>query len=260
MKGSLGMVGSCFVMLFALSHDPVLTAQVDEASARNIALVSIRSGLDLQSDDFLKLWRDEQLEQELAEVARRQQVPLLVFKASQTGIEFKDGIMTNHVHTDGYDISTIAVNTSTGNAYRIQGYKYSSTEFRKMMLSIGLKIQHVSQVAMLGIVYREINPDHLYDVGVPGLLELKQDAENRCAPELRPRDVRRFERWWKNAHAAYQGKSFKEVDTSDGNSFSAEWVIFAAGGLHDSCAGKPVRIRLRICGDGNISLPEFSPL
>ena len=260
MNRGLGLVCACFSMLCALSHGPVLVAQVDESSARKLALASIRSGLDLQPDDFLQLWRDEQLEQELAEAAQRQQVPLFVFKTSQTGVEFKDGIMTNHVHADGNDISTVAVNTSTGETYRIQGYKNSSAEFREMVLSIGLKIKNVSQVATLGIVYREINPDHLYDVGIPSILDLKHDVENRCSPELRPSDVRRFERWWKNAYAAYQEKSFKEVDASDGNSFFAEWVIFAAGGLNDSCAGKPVRIKLRMYGDGNISPPEFSPL
>jgi hypothetical protein len=106
-------------------------AQVTDQAEREQASNTLRSQLHLKPNQFLRVQRDEELEQLLAAVVSRPSWSEFIDKASEEGDEIKEHVIVHHIVMDGDPTFTIAVSPVNGTAYRIQGFSDSLSRVRE---------------------------------------------------------------------------------------------------------------------------------
>lgn len=245
------------LMLFTLAAPT--KAQVSDTAAREQTGNVVRSQLHLKSDQFLRVQRDEKLEQLLATVAGRSEGLEFIYQVSQAGDEIKGNAVVHHIFTDADPTYIVAVNPTDADVYRIHGFTDSLSEFGKLMTATKVKVLSPDQAEAVADFYREVNPERRSMTQIPGLLELKQAAELQCQAVPFDPNEKDFEAWWKHAKTLYSGASFQQTATHSDGGYSVEWIVLSSPGA-GLCGGAALRARLEVSSDGHVGKLSFVPL
>ena len=234
-------------------------AQVTDRAAREQASSTVRSQLRLKPGQFLRVQRDEELEQLLAAVVSRPSWSEFIYKASEEGDEIKEHIVVHHIVMDGDPTFTISVSPMTGTAYRIQGFSDSLAEFEKLMKEANVRVSSPEQAEAVADFYRSVNPERRSMTPIFSLLDLKQAAERQCQSVPFDPNEREFDAWWKHAKPLYADVRFPQTVTPGGTGYLVEWTVLSSA-APGNCGGAPLRVQLDVGSDGHVGQIAFSPL
>jgi hypothetical protein len=235
-------------------------AQMDERVARDLATSVVRRQLDLKTDKFLHVQRDEALEQLLAEVISKPSSSEFIYRASQEGDEVKGNTVIPHIYMDVDPSYIIAVSSADGNTYRIQGFSDSMAELERMMIAVNVKVWSPLQAVDIAVFYRAVNPQRRSMDPLFSLIDLKQAAERQCMTgSYNDAEEAKFNAWWKRARHLYSDLQFEPEPVAQDNGFIEEWIVLSTAGP-GLCGGAPLRARLRIGSDGSIGEISFRPV
>jgi hypothetical protein len=233
-------------------------AQVTERAAREQASGTIRSQMYLKADQFLRVQRDDELEQLLAAAVSRPSWSEFIYRASEEGDEIKEQVVVHHIVMDGDPTFTVAVSPVTGTAYRIQGFSDSLAEFEKLMKEANVRVSSAEQAEAVAGFYRSVNPERRSMTPLLSLLDLKQAAERQCQPVPFDPNEREFEAWWKRAKLVYADVRFSQTAARGGNGYLVQWTVLSSAGP-GNCGGAPLRAQLDVGSDGHVGKIAFSP-
>lgn len=260
-------------VIFALILLPTIvalaTAQVTEQAARqqasNVVRAELHSRLGVNSDQFLSIHRDEDLEESLAiATVGWRSGPVFIYKVSPTGVEVKDNAIVNHVATDIDLLYIVAVNSIDGNNYRIHGFgpTQSLAEFEKMITALKMHVAGPDQAESLAEFYRKVNPENLEGLTpILRLMQFKQAAEQQCQIHAKSFDLgeKAFIAWWNHAEPLYATLSFRQTAVSHGGGYLIEWIVLSSP-ADENCGGAPMRATLEVSSDGHLSKLSISPI
>jgi hypothetical protein len=233
--------------------------QMTDQAARQKAQDIVRSQLDLRSEQFLGIRRDEELEQDLAAIVGGLAGSEFIYRVSQAGDEIKDHAVVHHLFMDIDPTYHVAVNRVDGSVYRIQGFRDSKAEFNKLMSAVKVKISSLDQAEALADFFRTVNPEHYSMTRISGLLDLKQAAERQCQAVPFDPNEKDFEAWWKHTKPPYEKVRFDQTAAHSGSGYVVEWIVLSAEGP-GLCGGAPLRAVLEVERDGEIGKLTFIPL
>jgi hypothetical protein len=234
-------------------------ALIDERDAREQAGAAVRAQLSLNAEQFLRVQRDEKLEQLLAEATSMPSGPDFIYRASQAGDEIKVNTVVHHIFMDIDPTYIIAVSQVDRTTYRIQGFSDSMTEFEKLMMAPKTRISDPDQAEAVAEFYEAVNPQRRSMARIVSLIDLKQAAERQC--QTNPFDVGEaaFSVWWKRAKPRYADLQFKRTATPQDSGYIVEWIVLSSAGP-GLCGGAPLRAHLKISSDGRVGEITFAPL
>ena len=232
-----------------------MTDQAARQKAQNI----VRSQLDLRSEQFLGIRRDEELEQDLAAIVGGLAGSEFIYRVSQAGDEIKDHAVVHHMVMDNDPTYLVAVSPVDGSVYRIQGFRDSKVEFNNLMLAVKVTISSPDQAEALADFFRTVNPEHHSMTRISGLLDLKQAAERQCQAVPFDPNEKDFEAWWKHTKPLYEKVPFDQTATRSGSGYVVEWIVLSAEGP-GLCGGAPLRVMLEVGTNGEIGKLTFIPL
>ena len=251
------------VMALAMLVAPAHT-QMTDLSARELVRNSIGSHLHFSPNQFLRIERDEELEQSLATAVSRASWSEFIYKASQSGDEIKENVVIHHILMDFDPTYIIAVSPKDGSIFWIHGFGLADSlaEFERLMRAAGLKVSSADQAEYVADFYRAVNPENFSLLNpISSLIDLKQAAERQCQGGLGSFDAdqKAFNAWWKRAKPLYEGISFKQTAAPSGGGYVVEWIVLSSAGP-GNCGGAPLRARLEVSSDGQVGKVTFSPL
>lgn len=247
--------GVALLSALGMHADGQMTDQAARQKAQNI----VRSQLDLRSEQFLGIRRDEELEQDLAAIVGGLAGSEFIYRVSQAGDEIKDHAVVHHMVMDNDPTYLVAVSPVDGSVYRIQGFRDSKVEFNNLMLAVKVTISSPDQAEALADFFRTVNPEHHSMTRISGLLDLKQAAERQCQAVPFDPNEKDFEAWWKHTKPLYEKVPFDQTATRSGSGYVVEWIVLSAEGP-GLCGGAPLRVMLEVGTNGEIGKLTFIPL
>lgn len=243
-------------------------AQMTEHLAREQASNTVRSELRLRvnfkPDQFLAIYRDEELEQSLAVAVGGQAGSMFIYKASQDGVEIRQNTIVYHTLMDGDSLFIVVVNPRDGSIYRIHGFGHTESlaELERLMTAVKIHVASADQAEALADFYRMVNPEN-YESLTPilRLMELKQAAERQCQSGAKSFDAgeKAFAAWWKHAEPLYAALPFQQRAVPYGSGYLVEWIVLSSPS-GENCGGAPLRVRLEVGSDGHVGKVTFSPI
>jgi hypothetical protein len=233
---------------------------VTEQAAREQARNTVRSQLNLRTDQFLGVHRDEALEEVLALAIGRRVGSEFIYRVSPIGDEIKEGAVVHHVSTDADLVYVIGISAADGSINRIRGFPDSLSEFDNLMAAARIKVSGSEQAEAVAGFYRGVNPENLSLTPISSLIELKQAAERQCQTSSFEAGEEAFDTWWKHARPLFAHVPFTQTATHHGSGYLVEWTVLSSAAPSGSCGGAPLRARLEVGSDGRISKLTFSPL
>jgi hypothetical protein len=254
-KRSSTIFGVAIVSMLVAQANAHVTDQAEREQTSN----TLRSQLHLKPNQFLRVQRDEELEQLLAAVVSRPSWSEFIYKASEEGDEIKEHVIVHHIVMDGDPTFTIAVSPVNGTAYRIQGFSDSLAEFEKLMKEANVKVSSPEQAEAVADFYRAVNPERRSMTPLSSLFDLKQAAERQCQAVPFDPNEREFEAWWKDAKPLYVEVRFPQTTIPSGTGYLVEWTVLSSE-APGNCGGAPLRAQLEVDSDGHVGQITFSPL
>jgi hypothetical protein len=245
------ILGTALLSAVAL---PPMSGQITDQSAREQVRNVVRSELHLKPDGFLRVQRDEKLEQLLAMAVLRPSWLMFIYEVSEEGVEIKENTVIYHTRSD--------FNPADGITYRIRGFGFADSlaDFEKLMTAARLKVSSPEQAQSIADFYRGVNPENnLSLTPIWSLINLKQAVERECETSSLDAGEKAFDAWWKRAKPLYLDASFKETVTPSGDGYFVEWVILSSAG-HDKCGGAPLRARIEVSSDGHVGKVAYSAI
>jgi hypothetical protein len=256
----LGTILSAFVLP---AHTQV-TEQTAREQARGIVRAELSAKVHFKADQFLGIYRDEDLELSLAIAAVGWRGgPWFIYNISPTGVEIKEDVIVNHVATDADFMYLVAVNAANGTAYRVHGFGLAESlaEFQKLLTAAKIAVSSTDQAEALADFYRKVNPENYQDLTpISSLIELKQAAERKCQTSSFDASEKAFDAWWNGGKARFEKIPFRQTATSKGSGYFVEWVVLSSSGPGEACGGAPLRARLEVNRDGQVGRLTFLPL
>lgn len=256
--------GISVLATFLVRANAQVTEQAAREQASNIVRSELHSRLNLKSDQFLSIHRDEDLEQSLAIATVGWRVgPVFIYKISPTGIEIKENSIVNHVATDAEFMYVVAISSADGSSYRIHGFGHAESlaDFERLMSAQKMRVGP-DQAEALADFYRRVNPEN-YEAVTPilRLMELKQAAERQCQSGAKSFDAgeKAFAAWWKHAEPLYAALPFQQRAVPHGSGYFVEWIVLSSA-AKGNCGGAPLRARLEVSSDGHVGKVTFSPV
>lgn len=258
------------ILWLALLATPMVTAnaQVTEQSARKQATDIVRSELEstinFKSDEFLRIWRDEELEQTLEVAVGGQSGLVFIYKVSPEGVEFKKDAVVYHMWCDFEPVFFVVINPRDGSAYRIHdfGLEQSLAEFERLVTALKVHVASSDQAESLAEFYRDVNPENYASLTpVLSLMELKQAAEVQCQSGAKSFDSgeKAFAGWWRHAEPLYADLLFQPKAIPSQGGYLVDWIVLSTPSK-SNCGGSPLHVRLQVSQDGHIGKPAFSPI
>jgi hypothetical protein len=238
-------------------------AQVLEAQARQIAKnVGIQSR-ERGSERFLRIYRMESLEDIFYSLRPSRPSPNLrdpyFFEVSNEGLEFAENSYVSHFSVHGPSTSILAISASSGEEFRVSGFRDSHDEFNRLLNAYGVSISRDSQANDLFDLYLQLNPK----VGrtfLGSFLQAKQEAEKAFVESHKnfAEAQRLFEKWWAGQRDFLSRIDFQKATLEKDGGFVLSFYSFSGsrkGGRFEGLELLKVSIELTV--QGRLEKPQF---
>jgi hypothetical protein len=253
-------IGIGLIAGLAASANAQVTEQAAREKAKSIVQARLEAGPEHFLDDrkFLDVQRQENLEEELAEIVGGSAGLDYIYKVSEFGVEIKDHEIIYHTFFDVDPTYHVVVSRTDGAAYRVQGFSDSMAEFNRLIAAFKLQVSG-DRARGIADLYREIYRQRESITQIYSLLDLKQSAESRCENGSVASGERKFNAWWRHVKPFYKALSFDEKTVQHGEGYTVEWIVLSSAD-HNACGGAPLRMQVEIEKDGQIANLNFIAL
>jgi hypothetical protein len=248
----------------ALRTDAQMSEQATRKKARDVVRSELHSRVQFKADQFLGIYRDEDLEQTLWVAVGRQVGSTYVYRVSPAAVELRENGVIYHTWTDVDPVFIVAVDANSGGIFRVHGFGRgeSFVEFDKLMKALRVHVTGPDQAESIAALYRSVNPENYEGVTpISRLIDLKQAAERQCQSDEKLFDAgeNAFTDWWGHAKSQYSTLSFRQRALPYGGGYLVEWIVLSSPSAQN-CGGAPLQARLEISSDGQVNKFTFLPL
>ena len=262
MHRTLPTIGACILLLISLAF-PVL-AQMDDSSARQAAIRSIKSRRGGIIADCPKTRRKEELEEDLFQIRKEKVLEgklndkdFFLYEVVDVGCyQIEDSSLVIHTIDHPGTFGYVAVNNHSGKSYRLWSDQDAANEFNHLVADLGVEVTDSRTALSVAHLYRQTVAGPYKGNQVYDDLQVKQLAEesfNNAFNEDRPK---RFNAWWDRFKRAKK-LSYIELEEKVSEGFEVTGKAFEGFGLtipRTTISGHPCvrEWRLIVLPDGRV--------
>lgn len=241
-------------------------AQYSVDQARDLARTAIQDSTHRGKDTFFSGHRLEDLEDDFCFFGWFRgdfaNAPCaFFFEVSLDGYEFRDGKVISHASVDGESLYYVAVSRSSGEVYRISGFKDSNDEFNRLASAYRIRTGEDNQALRYADLFLRATRELLE---LPkSVLDLKQLVERKFNASYSNFGVgeKHFEVWWGKFGSALASTSFEPTASQAGSGFVITFLTVSdINDKHRAEGPGLLKISLEISPDGQVKGPKFEPV
>jgi hypothetical protein len=242
-------------VLAVMPRASIVNAQESEDRVRAIARKSVGEA------GFLSVHRREDLEEVFHSVSPKGTPQM--FEIANEGYDFKKDAVGYQFSVHGPSVRFVAVDSQTGRAFRISGFRDAQNEFNGLAESYQVKLGDELQARRYANLYLQLDPLHDQINPIQSLLSLKYLAERRFSEINKDFATAepQFQRWWTKHESALARLPLEEKIVATEKGFVLTFVTLSGVDKHQPDRGpSPLKVTLTLSKDGQVDAPTFTPI